>query len=70
MSLFTRSKGSTKINMLIRNIIFRNLSMSIAIISNNFISYANIFESVVSWITDTGSKGYPLFWFGTGREGV
>ena len=21
------------------------------------------------WITDTGSKGYPLFRFGTGREG-
>ena len=24
---------------------------------------------VVSWITDTGSKGYPLFRFGMGREG-
>ena len=22
----------------------------------------------MSWITDTGSKGYPLFRFGTGRE--
>ena len=25
--------------------------------------------SVVYWITDTGSKGYPLFRFGMGREG-
>ena len=25
--------------------------------------------AVVSWFTDTGSKGYPLFRFGTGREG-
>ena len=24
---------------------------------------------VVSWITDTGSKGYPLLRFGMGREG-
>ena len=24
---------------------------------------------VVSWITDTGSKGYPLFKFGMGHEG-
>ena len=28
-----------------------------------------ISHNVVSWITDTGSKGYPLFRFGTGREG-
>ena len=28
-----------------------------------------IYYSVVSWITDTGSKGYPLFMFGMGREG-
>ena len=25
--------------------------------------------AVVSWIMDTGSKGYPIFRFGTGREG-
>ena len=25
--------------------------------------------NVVSWESDTGSKGYPLFRFGTGREG-
>ena len=27
------------------------------------------YDCVVSWITDTGSKGYPLFRFGMGREG-
>ena len=47
LSLFTRSKSSTKINMLIRNIISRNLIMSIAIITNNFIFYANIFERFI-----------------------
>ena len=26
-------------------------------------------DTVVSWITDTGSKGYPVFRFGMGREG-
>ena len=30
---------------------------------------AKLYLFVVSWITDTGSKGYPLFRFGMGREG-
>ena len=34
-----------------------------------FISYKIWDVTVVSWIADTGSKGYPLFRFGMGSEG-
>jgi hypothetical protein len=40
--LFTSSKCSTKINMLIGNNTFRNLSMFIAIFNNNIYLYASI----------------------------
>ena len=33
------------------------------------LSTAQVLASVVSRKSDTGSKGYPLFRFGTGREG-
>jgi hypothetical protein len=62
--LFTWSKCSTKMNMLIRNSTFRSLSMFIAIINNNITFYASVFKRFMIHVPislrniNMGRKGY------------